>query len=243
MREALVSRKRIGHAQNLAEASPKGIPPRALENGLATRKHARAIATTLPYVAAMKITTIVGTSRPGNFTIPALSVTESELSANGVEVSRFDPAGKHLPFPGDGGSHPDADELRRLVSSADGIVIATPEYHGSMPAMLKLIIENMGFPSAMNGKPVALLGVAAGRIGAIKTLEQVRSVCSHTGAIVLPAPISLAGINRLVDSQGLITDEATQKALKSVAHSLLGYLKSNVCPRMTLEAMLRGESA
>lgn len=195
----------------------------------------------LPYRRRMKITTIVGTSRPGNFTTPALAVTESELSANGAEVSRFDPAGKRLPFPGEPGSFPDADEMRRMVSQADGIVIATPEYHGSMPAMLKLIIENMGFPSALKGKPVALLGVAAGRIGAIKTLEQVRSVCSHTGAIVLPSTISIAGINRLVDGQGRITDEPTSSALKSVATSLLDYLKANVCPRITLEAMMRGE--
>lgn len=189
----------------------------------------------------MKIATIVGTSRPHNFTIPALAVTEQELESNGAEVFRFDPAGRRLPFPGEEGSYPDAEEMRRLLSTADGIVIATPEYHGSMPAMLKLIIENMGFPSAMSGKPIALLGVAAGRIGAIKTLEQVRSVCSHTGAIVLPAPISIAGINRLVDAQGEISDEATRKALKSVATSLLDYLKSHVCPRLTLEAMLRAE--
>ena len=48
------------------------------------------------------------------------------------------------------------------------------------------MIENMGFPSVLAGKPVSLLGVAAGRIGAIKSLESLRGVCSHIGAIVLP---------------------------------------------------------
>ena len=36
---------------------------------------------------------------------------------------------------------------------------------------MKLVIENLGFPSVLAGKPVALLGMAAGAIGAIKSLE------------------------------------------------------------------------
>jgi hypothetical protein len=59
--------------------------------------------------------------------------------------------------------------------------------------------------------------------------------------MVLPAPISIAGINRLVGAQGEISDAATNKALQSVATSLLDYLRSHVCPRFTLEAMMRQE--
>ena len=71
--------------------------------------------------------------------------------------------------------------------------MATPEYHGSLAAMMKLIIENLGFPSVLAGKPVALRGAAAGRIGALKSLEQLRGVCSHVGGIVVPGPGCLAG--------------------------------------------------
>ena len=60
--------------------------------------------------------------------------------------------------------------------------------------MTKLVIENLGFPSVLAGKPVALVGVAAGRIGAIKSLEQLRGVCSHVGALVLPGAVSVAGV-------------------------------------------------
>ena len=61
---------------------------------------------------------------------------------------------------------------------------------------MKLLIDNLGFPSALSGKPVALLGVAAGRIGAIKALEHLRSVASHVGAQVLPGPVSVASVGR-----------------------------------------------
>jgi NAD(P)H-dependent FMN reductase len=35
-----------------------------------------------------------------------------------------------------------------MVMEAGGVVLASPEYHGSFAAMTKLVIENMGFPSA-----------------------------------------------------------------------------------------------
>ena len=69
--------------------------------------------------------------------------------------------------------------------------------------MAKLIIENLGFPSVLATKPVALLGVAAGQIGAIKSLEQLRSVLSHVGAIVLPGPVSVAGVQGVFDESAI----------------------------------------
>ena len=91
----------------------------------------------------------------------------------------------------------------------------------------------------MAGKPVGLLGVASGRIGAIKSLEQLRGVCSHVGAIVLPGPVSVAGVNRVFDAEGNCTDEAVEKQIRGLAHNLMDYLRQNVCPRMALEAMVR----
>lgn len=58
-------------------------------------------------------------------------------------------------------------------------VLAPSEYPGSYSSVVKLFIENLGFPSLMSGKPVALLGVGAGQIGATKALEHLRSVCFH----------------------------------------------------------------
>jgi len=189
----------------------------------------------------MKIATILGTSRPGNLTQHALAIAEEELTKLGAEVVRFDPTGRRLPFPGERGDFPAVQELDAVVRDAAGVLIATPEYHGSMPAMLKLILENMGFPSALAAKPVALLGVAAGRIGAIKTLEQVRSVGAHTGAIMLPSPISIAGINQVFDENGNCRDPEAETSIRRIAHTLVDYMKQAVCPRVSLEAMMRGE--
>ena len=108
--------------------------------------------------------------------------------------------------------------------------------------MTKLIIENLGFPSVLADKPVALLGVAAGRIGAIKSLEQLRGVCSHVGAIVLPGAVSIGGVQGAFDSDGTCTDKGVEESLRRLAESLLDFMKEYVCPKYALEAMVRGDS-
>ena len=138
------------------------------------------------------IVCISGTSRPGNYTSRALNVVVDELRQLEETHSLFDARDLELAFPG----HPhteDSTRLQEAVTNASGVILASPEYHGSFSAMTKLILENMGFPSALAGKPVALMGVAAGRIGAIKSLEQLKSICSHIGAIVVPGSVSIAG--------------------------------------------------
>ncbi|NIO07402.1 MAG: hypothetical protein GTO40_05145 [Deltaproteobacteria bacterium] len=123
------------------------------------------------------------------------------------------------------------------------MVLATPEYHGSFAAMMKLVIENLGFPSILAGKPVALLGVAAGHIGAIKSLEQLRSVCSHVGAIVLPGPVSVAEVQGVFDASGRCLEEKIEKRIRGLADNLLHYIHDNICPRVALEQMVRSDVA
>jgi len=119
------------------------------------------------------------------------------------------------------------------------VILATPEYHGSFSSVIKLVIENLGFPSVLAGKPVALLGVAAGQIGAIKSLEGLASVCTHVGAIVLPGAVSVAGVQQLFDSEGRCLDRAVEKRIRSVASNLVNYIHGNICPRIALEQMVR----
>src|SRR5215467_7655798 len=111
------------------------------------------------------IVAISGSSQASSYTFRALAVVASELSKSAFDVVTIDGATLQLDFPGRPAT-PDAERLRAAVKDAAGLVLATPEYHGGMSALVKLVVENLGFPSAMSGKPTALLGVAAGRIGA-----------------------------------------------------------------------------
>jgi len=159
-----------------------------------------------------------------------------------IALEVINPAGMNLPLPGTDGSSADAAQLRESVSQAAGVILATPEYHGSYSSVIKLVIENLGFPSVLAGKTVTLLGVAAGQIGAIKAVEGLASVCMHVGAIVLPGAVSVANVREVFDADGRCLDPGIEKRVRSVAINLIDYIQGAICPRIAMEAMARGGS-
>ena len=192
----------------------------------------------------IRIAMIQGSVREGNYTSKAAAIVADELAKqSGVAVDVIDPTGMQLPLPGTGIDSPEAEDMQRTVSEAVGVVLATPEYHGSYSSVMKLVIENMGFPSALSGKPVALLGVAAGQIGAIKALEHLRSVCSHVGGIVLPGPVSVAKVQDVFDEDGNCLDSSVEETIRGLATHLTDYICESICPSFCLEQFVREKAA
>ncbi len=185
------------------------------------------------------IVVIGGSVRPQNYTWMALSLVAEELvTQKKMDFEVIDPRELNLAKPGLE-SNPQMEALRKTVSEATGVILATPEYHGSVSSVMKQVIENLGFPSVLAGKPVALLGVAAGQIGAIKSLEQLRSICSHIGAIVIPYTVSVANVQKVFDAHGKCQDAGIEKRIRGVAKALMDYIEHNICPRVALEQMVR----
>ncbi len=188
----------------------------------------------------IRIVAVLGTARPGNFTSKALALVIDEIEKQeDIGVDLIDPATMNLPLPGSSPDSADTKSIQEIVSKSTGVVFSTPEYHGTYSSAAKLIIENLGFPSVLASKPVALVGVAAGQIGAIKALEHLRSVLSHVGAIVLPGPVSVAGVQNVFDDDGNCLDDAIEKMVRGVATNLIEYIRGSVCPRVALEEMMR----
>ena len=188
----------------------------------------------------LNVVVIGGSVRPDNYTTMAAQIVMDELSRDSKVAAEFvDPAKLQLTGPGLPDATEDAAKLRKQVENAAGVILATPEYHGSYSSVIKLVIENLGFPSVLSGKPVALLGVAGGSIGAIKALEHLRSVCSHVGALVLPGPVSVANVGAAFGQDGEITDERIEARLRGLASGLLDYVDKHVCSLQSLESQVR----
>ena len=159
-----------------------------------------------------------------NYTGFVLNIVKKELleqNSNIVEINlkRF-----YLPFPGEEIENDNSDELRKLLKSADAYIVGSPEYNGSFTAKLKLMIENSGFPSMMKGKPVGLVGLASGILGATKSLEQLRTVFSHIGGFVLPRVVSIAEVEKKFDDEGNCISEKMEKDIKLAVINLINFL-------------------
>ena len=154
-----------------------------------------------------KLLMLIGSTRPKSLTRVVGKWMTQGILQKGFSVIEIDPTAlPATPF-----GHP-LDEavqksLQDAASSTEGVVCLTPEYHGSYSASLKAQIENLGYPSVLKNKPIALVGVAAGVIGAVKSLEHLRGVFGHLGCHVMPQTASLAEIYKIIDSDGNILDQ------------------------------------
>ena len=160
---------------------------------------------------------ICGSIRPGSYTRIALTEALAGAAANGAVTQLIDLREYRLPFvtATDGPEQESADvvRLRSDVRSADGIILATPEYHGSFSGVLKNAIDLMGFEE-FEGKMLGLVGVSGGRMGASDALNVLRSVGRALRAWVLPQQVSIPDASSVFDEGGHISDPRLGKRLR-----------------------------
>src|SRR5919197_1984079 len=82
--------------------------------------------------------------------------------------------------------------LREAIAAADGELIATPEFNGSIPGALKNALDwaSRPFPdNSLRGKPVAVIGASVGMFGAVWAQAELRKVLGLIGAKVVDAEL------------------------------------------------------
>ncbi|RNG25038.1 NAD(P)H-dependent oxidoreductase [Streptomyces botrytidirepellens] len=81
-----------------------------------------------------------------------------------------------------------AAKLREAAASADAFLLVSPEYNGTIPAVLKNAIDWLSRPfgaGAFGGKPVAVVGTAFGQYGGVWAQDETRKAAGIAGGKVL----------------------------------------------------------
>lgn len=177
------------------------------------------------FMSTPRIAMVLGSQRDGSYTAQATTIVVRVLQeCYGASVTVLDPNELPICFPNSPGSEALNKALMEVIRPADGVFLCSPEYNGSYSSTLKAMIDHMDYPDALEGKPIGLIGVAAGRIGAIKTLEHLRGICGHLGAMVLAYPVSVAEVHQVFDKEGNCTDADLNEQLEALAHRMMAHL-------------------
>jgi len=110
-----------------------------------------------------------------------------------------------------------AARFKDEITRADGVLIVTPEHDRSMPAVLKNAIEWGARPfgkSVWPGKPGFITGTSGGAIGTALAQQHLRSVMTGLGMTLLGGEAYITNKPNLIDDQGNIGDDSTQKFLQ-----------------------------
>lgn len=122
-------------------------------------------------------------------------------------------------------------DLRAAVAAADGLLIATPEYNGSIPGVLKNALDWLSRPwerHALRGKPVAVAGASTGLFGAVWAQAEVRRVLAHVGARVVDRELPFGQADGAFAPDGGLRDEAHAAALRDLVAALVAQARAPV---------------
>ena len=125
-----------------------------------------------------------------------------------------------LTLPGVKNNSNDPEHLREKVLSCDGILFVTPEYHGSLSSSLKMLIDNLGYPSTLEGKNVSLFGVAMGP-SADNAIRHLKEILSVVNANVLPMQTSIGSIHKIFNEGNINLEKEQQDSINDSIFELI----------------------
>ena len=117
----------------------------------------------------------------------------------------------------EGNLAPEVMRYKDEIAKADGVLIVTPEHNRSMPTALKNAIDWGARPfgkSVWPGKPGFITGTSGGAIGTALVQAHLRTVMTGLGMTLLGGEAYITNKPNLIDDQGNISDENTQKFLQ-----------------------------
>ncbi len=120
--------------------------------------------------------------------------------------------------------------FRRQIAEADGVIIAAPEYAGSLAGTVKNALDWVVGTGELYGKPIGIL--SAGTTGGPFARQVLARTLVWQGATIV-AQLGVSAPRTKSDADGAISDEATIAALDSFADSVLRALRATADERAT----------
>jgi NAD(P)H-dependent FMN reductase len=148
----------------------------------------------------------------------ALKVVAEALEEAGISTRLISVGDFELPMLDPDAAPPEAaDEFRRVVREADGLIAGSPEYHSAPSGALKNLLDYLS-SSEVAGKPVGLVASSGGDRGGINTLNMLRLIFRSLHAPVL---VEQAAVSRSDFEGDQVSRPGARKRLHGVAEEMI----------------------
>lgn len=113
-------------------------------------------------------------------------------------------------------------EQNILIPSRKFIFVA-PEYNGSIPGVLKVMLDISDYKKAWWGKKALLTGVALGRSGNQRGMDHLTSILHYLKVIVHPNKLPISSVDKLLNGTGDIHDQGTLDAISQQVDEFISF--------------------
>ncbi|MEO0895603.1 MAG: NAD(P)H-dependent oxidoreductase [Bacteroidota bacterium] len=101
-----------------------------------------------------------------------------------------------------------------------------PEYNGSIPGILKLLIDAISVregKETFSNKKACITGIASGRAGNLRGMDHLADILNHMNVAVLPNKQPISSIYKLIDKDQQLVDESTKNCLEAQKEAFLSF--------------------
>lgn len=180
-----------------------------------------------------KLLAFSASTRKDSFNSKLLPILVSGARHAGAEVTVISLTDYPMPiYNGDdeseGGMPASAQALLELLSQHDGLLIATPEYNGFFPPLLKNTLDWMSRtdPTGQSGlrhfqgKTAAISSASPGGFGGVRSLMATRQYLTILGLTVIPEQITVSRAHAAFNEKGELQDARQQQQATEVGARL-----------------------
>ena len=185
-------------------------------------------------MSALKILVIPGSLRTGSHNARLSAAAAYALAQAGAEVTRISLGDFPLPiYDGDlqtrSGVPKHAINLKRMIAAHHGVLMVTPEYNSSVPALLKNAIDwvsRVQDPHETRGevfrqRVFAIAAASESRLGGTRALAALRLILTACHAIVIPNQLALGFADQAYDDMDRLKHPADIEALAALVRQLI----------------------
>ncbi len=183
---------------------------------------------------AIRVLVVPGSLRRESFAKKLARAAGAIVTTQGAEATVIDLADFVMPlYDGDledqQGLPEAALRLRRLVQQHDALLVVSPEYNASIPAVLKNALDWVSRPyagepgvSAFRGKVAAVMASSPGALGGLRGLVHLRQILMNLGLLVITEQFALGGAAKAFTEAGELAEDRSVKSVTGVVAGLVG---------------------
>jgi NAD(P)H-dependent FMN reductase len=187
-----------------------------------------------------RVLVFAGSTRNDSVNRKLAKVAAQQLREAGVPATLVELRDYPMPiYDGDleaqGGVPAEVTAFQELMRAHDALVIASPEFNGSFPALLKNLVDWVSRPVAGEGptalfqrKLAALLSASPGRGGGRRGLRHLRELLEMIGVTVIASQLTVGKASAAFTDNGELAQEQDQRNLKLVLDELKSALAARV---------------
>ncbi len=154
-------------------------------------------------------TIISGTNRKGSNTIKIAEQCQQLLMEKGVEVSLVSLVNLDV--------SKRTEEIKKLerdiLIPSEKFIFVSPEYNGSIPGVLKSLIDVSDIEKVWWGKKALLIGVSTGRAGNLRGMEHLTGILNFVKVVVHPNKLPISVVDKVLDKAGRLIEGSTLTAM------------------------------